>query len=107
MPTLRSRNPRKRLSLVHRRAFGPPLVAIDDARVIEAQKVQDGGVQIVDVQPIFDGVQAHLVGAADDLAPLDAAAGHPHREAVGVVVTAIPGFGLWSAAELAAPDYQR
>ena len=45
-----------------------------------------------DVQAILDGVQAHVVGRADRLAALDAAAGHPHCEAIGIMVAAVAGF---------------
>ena len=65
--------------------------------------------QVLDVEPVVDGGAAQLVGLADADAPLDAAAGHPHREAVGVVVAAGPlgVLGGRLAAELAAPDDQR
>ena len=63
--------------------------------------------QVVDVDAVLDGVQAELVGRADDVAPLHAAAGQPHREAVGIVVAAVPFLGHRRAAELAAPDDQR
>ena len=56
-----------------------------------------------------DGGAAEFVGLADADAALDAAAGHPHREAVGVVVAAgaLGVFGGRLAAELAAPDDER
>ena len=58
-----------------------------------------------------DGAQAELVGGPDDLAALDAAAGHPDREAVRIVVAAVGAAGAAvghrAAAELAAPDHQR
>ena len=56
---------------------------------------------------LLDGVEADGVGRADDLAALDAAAGHPHGEAQVVVVAAPARFGLGRAAELAAPEDQR
>ena len=48
--------------------------------------------QVVDVDAVLDGAQADVVGGADDLAALDAAAGQPHREAVRVVVAAVVAF---------------
>ncbi len=59
-----------------------------------------------DVVPIFDGVEADLVGRAVDDAPLDAAAGQPGAEALRVVVAAV-GLGAGRAAELGAPDDDR
>src|SRR5262249_52448926 len=56
-------------------------VTISQAFVVEAQEVQDGGVQVVDVNTLFDGAVAELVGGAVDVAPLDAAAGEGDGEA--------------------------
>ena len=39
------------------------LEAVGQPGVVEAQQVQDRGVQVVDVDAIFDGVEAELVGA--------------------------------------------
>ena len=46
--------------------------------VVDAQAVQDRGVQVVDVDRVLDDVVAEVVGLAVDDARLDAAAGHPH-----------------------------
>ena len=58
---------------------------------------------------ILDGGAAEFVGLADADAALDAAAGQPHGEAVGVVVAAgaLGVLGGRLPAELAAPDDQR
>ena len=59
----------------------------------------------------LDGAQPELVGVADDLAALDAAAGHPDREAVRIVVAPFravrAAVRCRAAAEFAAPDHQR
>ena len=69
--------------------------------------------QGVDVSGIFLCAEAELVGRAVDVPALHAAAGHPHGEAVVVVVAAVdlsrvgPGGGQFNgrrATELAAPD---
>ena len=57
-------------------------------------------------------VVAEVVGRAVDQTRLDAAAGHPHREAARMVIAAVVGRGqlalrIAGAAELAAPDHQR
>jgi hypothetical protein len=44
------------------------------ARVVEAEQVQDGGVQVVDVDDVVDRVVAVLIGRAVDDAALDALA---------------------------------
>ena len=43
---------RVRFPLVDGGAFGAALVAIDDARVVEAEQIHDRGVQVVDVQAV-------------------------------------------------------
>ena len=50
---------------------------------VEAELVQDRGVDVGDVVAVLDGVEAELVGRAVDDAALDAAAGQPDGEAVG------------------------
>ena len=72
---------------------GQPVVAavveIGETLVVEADQVQDRGVQVVDVGLVRRWRSAEFVGRADGHAALDAAAGHPHRETVGVVVATV------------------
>ena len=91
-------------------------VAVGEAGVVEAEEVEHGGVQVVDVDRLVRGGEAEFVGAAVDLAPLDATAGEPAGEAVVVVVAAVHLAHVRArrgeldggrAAELAAPDDQR
>ena len=81
-------------------------------RVIDAHAVQDGRVEIVQVDRILDRAIAEIVGLAVDGAGLGAAAGHPHRETTRVVVAAIlvraeAALAVDGAAEFAAPDDER
>ena len=69
--------------------------------------MQDGGVDVGDVVPVLDGVEAEFVGRAVGDAALDAAAGHPDGEAVGMVVAAVGPLGAGRAAELGRPDDDR
>ena len=76
--------------------------------MIESHEVEDGGVEIVDVDGVPDDVVAEVVGLAI-YAGFYAAAGHPDGKAAGVVVAAIVLFGegtlaIVCAAEFAAPD---
>ena len=67
-----------------------PLSARDLEPVrIEPEQVQHRRVDVGDVVPVLDGVETQLVGRAVHDASLDAAAGHPDREAVVVVVAAV------------------
>src|SRR5262245_38115442 len=86
-----------------------PAVEVTEAIGVEAHQAEDGGVQVLDMVGMLDGLGAEFVGGADGDAPPRAAAGHPHGEAVGVVVATCPGgvFGGGLPAELAAPDNQR
>ena len=65
-----------------------PRITIGEAFVIEAEEVQDRGVQIVDMDTFLDGAVAELVGGAVDVAPFDAAAGEEHGEAPVIVIAA-------------------
>ena len=56
--------------------------------VIEAELVEDGGVDVVDVGFIDGGVMADFVGFAVADTALDSAACHPGGEAMRVRVTA-------------------
>src|SRR5262249_8526112 len=85
--------------------------AVGQALVVDAEGVEDGGVQIVDVDGIGGQVVAVLVGRAVGNARFEAAAGQPDGEAARMVIAAeragqvaLPEGG---AAELAAPDDER
>src|SRR6186713_1291289 len=67
-------------------------VAEGEPRVVQAEEVQDGGVQVVDVDAVLDGLEAELVGLAVTNAPFDAAAGQPVGEGVRVVVATGASF---------------
>ncbi|CAD72466.1 hypothetical protein-transmembrane prediction [Rhodopirellula baltica SH 1] len=55
---------------------------------IESHLMQDRGVQVTDVQRVFDRGGTELVGRPVADAAFDSASGHPHGESVGVVVSA-------------------
>src|SRR5437660_1608384 len=76
-------------SLDERQAFVASQVGIRQFVLVEAELVQDRRVHVAEMDRVFDGVQTDGVGGADDLASLDAAAGHPHREAQIVVVASL------------------
>ena len=79
-------------------------VEISQQLMVHAHQVQDGGVQVVDVDFVLDSGVAEVVGTADYLAPLDAAAGHPGAEAARTVVAALAVLTRGSSAEPAGPD---
>src|SRR5262245_31442351 len=85
------------------------LEAVGEPFVVEAKKMEDGGLQVVDMIFVLDDAEAKLIGLADDDARLHTATGDPHREGVDVVVAADGDTDLahGSAAEFAAPDDER
>ena len=88
-----------------RAAVGEALLAavgmVDEPGVVEAEQVEDRGLEVVGRDDVLDGAVADLVGRAVGHAALDAAAGQPDREALAVVVAA--GLGV----ELALADGSR
>src|SRR5262249_10855006 len=63
-------------------------IALGQLLVVDAQQMEDGRVQVVNVNAILDGVHAELVGRPVGQAALDPSAGQEHREAGGVMIAA-------------------
>ena len=82
-------------------------ITVGEAFVIDAQQVQNRGVQIVDVDSIMDGAKTEVVRFAVRHATFDASAGHPCCEAEMIVITTVAVFGRRRAAKFAAPQHQR
>ena len=84
-------------------------VVVGEAFVIEAEEVEDGGLEVVDVDLVFGDVEAEVVGSAVG-AGFGAAAGHEGGEGLRVVVASGfaaeggVGFDHGGAPEFAAPD---
>ena len=73
--------------------------------------MQERGLEIVDVHRVLHRIQPQLVGTAHHLSAADAAAGEPHAETGGMVVSSRFAsvdlrFTHGGAAELAAPQHQ-
>src|SRR5207253_6965791 len=64
------------------------LEAVDELGVVETEDVHDRGLQVMDVHLVTRDREAELVGGAVRVAAFDAAACEPHRETIGVMVTA-------------------
>ena len=77
--------------------------------MVEAEEVEDRGVEVVDADPILDCFVAEFVARTMRHAPLHASSCQPHRESVRVVVAAglIPLLRDREAAELPSPDNER
>ena len=74
--------------------------------MVEAEEVQDGGVEVAVVVGVLDRAVADVVGGAMHEAALDAAAGEPRGVALGVVVSAGGVLGPRRAPEFAGPNDQ-
>ena len=90
----------------------PEIAALEaerELRVIHAEEVEHGRVDVMHVRTVRDGVEAEFVGLADHRTGLRAAAGEPHREGVDVMVAAGGDaiFAHGRAAEFSAPNHQR
>ena len=104
----RPSEPPQQLRLRHiRQPLVAPVPLVREPRVVEAELVQHRRVQVGDAAPIDGGAVAEVVGGAVNLATLDAAAGQPDAEAVGMVIAAVAVLGARRAAELAAPEDER
>ena len=83
-----------------------PAEAHRELRVIHANQVQHGGVQIVDVDFALDGLVSKLVGRPESYPALNSCPGQPEREAERIVVTP-RALGEGRPAELPRPYQER
>src|SRR5205823_824002 len=91
-------------------ADGPPDRRAVLLLVVDAHDLADGGHEVQGRRLALDDLGAFLVGLADDLTALDAAAGHHQVPGARIVVAArlgAAGVDVRRAPELAHPDDQR
>ena len=74
--------------------------------MVQAQQVQDRGMQIVHVDFVGDGFESQFVGGPVCDAAFEAASGQPGGKTLGVMITAIGALGKRCASELTAPPNQ-
>src|SRR6266498_1054574 len=83
--------------------------------VIKSEQGQDGGVQVVDVDLVLGRLETVFIGGAVDITAAHATSGHPHAEAIVIMVAAInlagvaPGGGQFHGGcptEFTSPDDQ-
>ena len=61
----------------------------DHAAGVEAELMQDSGVDVGDVMAVLDRVEAKFVGGAVGDPPFNTTAGHPDAKTVGVVIATV------------------
>ncbi len=64
-------------------------MARGELEVVDAELVQDGRVQVVDVDPARNDSVAHVIGCAKGETALDSTASHPRAEAFRLVFAAV------------------
>ena len=69
------------------------LVFVGEPRVVDAEEMQDRGVEVVDVDAVGRDVVAEVVGGSNGGARLDASSRRPKGEAAGVMIAAVVGGG--------------
>ena len=85
-------------------------VTIGQALVVDAEEVQDGGVDVMDIDGSFDRKVAEVVELTVAGAGTQTCAGHPDGEAPGMMVAArfvAAAFGVGRAAKLSGEDDER
>src|SRR5260370_15911316 len=80
--------------------------AVSQPFVVDSQEMEQGGVQVVNLDLVFDDEVAVVVGGAVDGSALAAATGQPDRETKGIVIAAVRALGHGCTAELTAPQDQ-
>ena len=75
--------------------------------LVQTQLMENGRVDIPKMIGAFDRSKPKGIRGPDHLAALDAASGHPHREAEIVVIAAFTGLRFRGTPEFAAPQNQR
>ena len=85
------------------------LEAESETVVIHTEAVEDGSVEIADVDGVFEDVVGIVIGEAVADASLYSAAGDPCTEAAAVVIASCTDFSLAvnGAPEFSSPDDQR
>ena len=91
-----------------RQAIVPALKAVGQPGVVKAEKVQQSGIQVVNMDRIFSDVEAQFIGLSVDVPGFYTTTGQPDAEAAVVVITSVvSALNHRGTTELAAPDDDR
>ena len=72
------------------------LITEGEFLVVNAKLIEDGGVQVTNMDWIFQNIVGVIVGFAVFVSPLDACPGHPRGETPAMVVTTVVILGEFS-----------
>ena len=84
-----------------------PRMTVGKFFMVESQQMQHRCVQVVDVHLVDDSLKAKFVGFPVGHTTFDSTTGHPHCEAVMIVVSTGSVLRCGCATEFAAPHNQR
>jgi competence protein ComEC len=76
------------------------------AFVVDAAQVEHCGMQVVNLDSVFDCVISEFVGCSINRAAFDASTGQPVGETKRIVVSTVFSLSEWCAAELARPNHE-
>src|SRR5579872_4015110 len=79
------------------------IMRVREFEMIQAQAMQERGVQVVHVDDLFNRLVTELVGGAVNVSGFEAASGQPQRKAVAVMIAAIGPLRDRQAPEFACP----
>lgn len=85
----------------------PSCVAIGQLLVINPQLVKDGGVQVVEMNPVLPRIVSILIGGAILDPRLDPSTGEEHGIGVGIVIPAVAPLGDWRPTKFPTPQHER
>ena len=68
---------------------GTAVIGEGELVVIEAEGVQEGGVEVVDGDDVIDGTVTKIIGLTMDITRFETTAGKPQGKAMAIMVTTI------------------
>lgn len=80
------------------------VVEVGEALVIDAEQVEEGGMEVVDAGAVADGFVADFIRFAMGCSAFDASPGHPGEEPVGIMVASAVALRDGHSPEFPAPD---
>src|SRR5262249_43065207 len=82
-------NPPNYRAMLVRQTSLDAIVIVRQPFVIDAEQMQDSGVEVVPVGAVLDGLPSNLISCPVSNAMLEAGAGQPHRKAVLIVIATL------------------
>jgi len=81
-------------------------ISISQLFMIDSHQMQDGRMQVVHVNFVFDRFESEIIRGAVDSSPFNSTTCQPHRETEGIVIPSISSLSCRSSTEFPSPDDQ-